>query len=142
MKQFGLKQSVVIVVAGLVLVWLCLTFASPYLVGHRLAKVPLARLEEAQFLFAMENFKTEFGNYPAGDETIILKALAGDNAKRIRFLNLSDNTTNRLGQYIDPWKTPYRFHTTVTNIRIHSAGINKAFGDMDDISTISTNIFR
>jgi hypothetical protein len=67
--------------------------------------------------------------------------LAGDNPRKNRFLILNIQTTNKIGRYVDPWKTPYKFNCTATNVRIQSAGINKVFGDTDDVIMTSTNIF-
>ena len=143
MKRYSSSQALVIVLVGSALLWTCLNqFVFPHLIGSERAKVPMSKAAERLFLTAMESFRTEFGSYPAGDEATILKALAGDNAKEIRFLNLSVTTTNKLGQYTDPWKMPYRLIATATNITIQSAGDNKKFDDADDIIMSSGSVLQ
>ncbi len=143
MKEYNLKQSVVIIVVGFALLWACLyCFVFPFLVGGGPAKVPLTKNAERQFLLAMEGFKNAFGSYPSGNEASIVKMLAGDNPKTNCFLILNSQTTNKIGQYVDPWKTPYKFNCTARKVTIQSAGINKMFGDADDVFMTSTNIFQ
>jgi len=98
-------------------------------------------MEEALFLSAMESFRHEYGSFPSGNSAEILKVLVGDNPKKICFLSLETHSKNQFGQYIDPWQIPFRIILTPTNITIQSAGKNGVFGDADDISMTSTNLF-
>ncbi len=141
MKWYNIRQSTMILVIGFALLWMCLyVFVFPHLVGGGPAKVPLTRDAERQFLLAMEVFKSEFGTYPSGDETNIVRVLAGNNPKKTTFLNLNART-NALGQYVDAWKVPYKFRWNATNVVMQSAGIDQVFDDADDIVLSSTNMF-
>ena len=135
MKEYNLKQSVVIVIVGLALLWVCLyCFVFPFLAGGGPEKVPRARVDEAQLSAGMEEYKSVFGNYPTGENAGIVRALAGDNPKKLQLLNLGINSTNKNGELIDPWKTPYKIVFDGTNcFTIFSAGHNQTFGDADDI---------
>ncbi len=143
MKRYTSSQALIVVLVGAVLLWVCLyRFVLPSLIGGQRAKVPMTRMAEEQFLRAMEKFREMYGSYPAGDEIGILKALAGNNAGRVRLLNLSIHNTNKLGQYIDPWRIPYRVAVGATNVTIQSAGNDKVFGDTDDIIMNSSNALQ
>lgn len=146
MKEYNLKQSVVIVVAGFALLWMCLYFfIFPFLVGGGPAKIPRARMEERQLLLSMQNYRDTFGSYPAGEVTNILRTLGGENPKKLKFINLGIQSTNASGEFIDPWKTPYRIVFDGTNrVTISSAGIDRVFGDADDIifSSVSNTFVK
>jgi hypothetical protein len=129
MKEYNLKQSVLIVIVGSALLWLCLyVFVFPHLAGGGPAKVPLTRSDEKQLFLSIENYKQTFGNYPTGENASIVKALAGN------YPHLTFNPTNENGEFVDPWKIPYKFVFDGTNsFTILSAGIDQKFGDADDI---------
>jgi Type II secretion system (T2SS), protein G len=106
----------------------------PMLAGGGPAKVPRARSDERQLLLSMEICKQEFGSYPTGENATIMKLLAGDNAKKMKFINLGILSTNAAGQFVDPWKIPYKIISDGTNcVIITSAGIDQKFGNADDI---------
>jgi len=135
MKEYNLKQSVVIILVGFALLWTCLyCFVFPLLVGDGPAKVPRARSDERQLLLSMEIYREKFGSYPVGDNASIVRMLAGDNSEKLAFLYLGVHSTNTAGQYVDPWQTPYQimFDTNGDPV-ILSAGVNRVFGDKDDI---------
>ncbi len=134
MKEYNLKQSVVIVVVGFALLWVCLyTFVFPFLVGGGPAKIPRARMDEKQLGLGIENYKQVFGNYPYGENSNIVRVLTGDNLQKTVFLNFK-RSTQRPNEMVDPWETPYQINFfQQTNFIIRSAGKNKVFGDADDI---------
>jgi len=144
MKEYNLKQSIVIVFVGLALLWVCLyCFVFPFLVGGGPGRVPRARLDESQLGAGMEEYKSVFGNYPTGENASVVRALGGDNPKKLLLLNLGVNSTNKNGELIDPWKTPYKIVFDGTNcFTIFSAGPNQTFGDKDDIvfNSVSNNL--
>jgi hypothetical protein len=136
MKEYNLKQSIVIVFVGLALLWVCLyCFVFPFLVGGGPAKVPRARSDESQLGAGIKEYKSVFGNYPTGKNANVVRALAGNNPKKLLLFYLGVNSTNINGELIDPWKTPYKIVFDVTNncFTIFSAGPNQTFGDKDDI---------
>jgi Type II secretion system (T2SS), protein G len=146
MKEYNLKQSVVIIVVGFALLWTCLyLFVFPFLVGGGPAKVPLARSDERQLSLSIESYKQMFGNYPTGENASIVKILAGDNSQKLRMFNLNVNSTNKNGELVDPWKTAYKFVFDGTNsYTILSAGIDQKFGSADDIvfNSVSNNFVK
>jgi len=119
---------------------LCLyNFVFPRLVGGGPAKASLARNDEKQLFLSIENYKQTFGNYPTGENASIVKALAGD------YPHLTFNPTNENGEFVDPWKIPYKFVFDGTNsFKILSAGIDKKSGDTDDIifSSVSNSFVK
>ena len=119
-----------------VLLWLGLYyFVFPHLVGSGPAKVSLAHYAETQLHLSMESYKREFGNYPTGgNASIVPRILAGENPRKMRLFELSANSTNENGELVDPWDTPYKVVFDGTNnFTIISAGMNRVFGDPDDI---------
>jgi len=104
--------------------------------GPAPANVALARSDERQLYLSIENYKQAFGSYPTGENASIVRALAvaGDNPQKLRLFYLSINSTNESGEFIDPWKTPYKIVFDGTNrVKIYSAGIDRIFGNADDI---------
>jgi type II secretory pathway pseudopilin PulG len=92
-------------------------------------KVVLRRLQAE-----INNYQNEFGSYPTGDCAQVLKKLFGDNPKKIEFLRPPNTFTNQIGEFLDPWGTPYAINFLSTNsFVISSAGKDKIFGDKDDI---------
>jgi hypothetical protein len=146
MKEYNLKQSIVIVIVGLALLWVCLyCFVFPFLVGGGPENVSRARFDESQLGAGMEEYKSIFGDYPIGENVSVVRALARDNPKKLLLLNLGVNSTNKNGEFIDPWKTPYKIVFNGTNcFTIFSAGPNQSFGDQDDIifNSVSNNFVK
>jgi len=63
----------------------------------------------------------------------------GNNPKKKVFLNIPERSTNSAGEFVDPWGTSYRIIIESTNhVAIQSAGMNRIFGDNDDV-TMSTS---
>ncbi|HEY1718130.1 MAG TPA: type II secretion system protein GspG [Verrucomicrobiae bacterium] len=106
----------------------------PMLARSGPAKVPRARNDERQLFLSLENYKQTFGSYPTGENANIVKVLAGNNPQKLQLFYLRANSTNGNGELIDPWKMPYRFvFDGLNSYTILSAGIDKKFGDADDI---------
>jgi len=134
MKEYDLKQSIVIVVVGFAVLWVCLYFfVFPFLAGSSRAKTPRARLEERQLFLSLENYRENFGSYPTGENASLIRALAGTNPKHLKFINVGVHSTNETGEFIDPWNTPYKILLESNSVAILSAGMNRIFGDKDDI---------
>jgi hypothetical protein len=132
-KEYNLKQSVIIVIAGLALLWVCLYFfVFPFLVGGGPEKFPVSKMQIVQISGALKQFKAVCGKLPTGDDSIIFRTLYGSNSLHICFLN--PGRTNSDGVMVDPWKSPYQIQfIDQTNFLIRSAGKNAKFGDVDDI---------
>jgi len=74
----------------------------------------------------------KYSNYPTGENSDIVRALAGDNSQKIVFLNFTSKVESP-NEMLDPWKKPYQIQFfQQTNFVIRSAGKDKIFGDKDD----------
>jgi hypothetical protein len=134
MKDFTLKQSLLIVAGGAGLLLVCLFLLGPFLGGTPPNKVTTTRNEEEQLGNAIAQYAVVFQKYPTNDNAGLTRNLTGDNPKQLTLLNLMESSTNKDGQMIDIWGTPYQFTFQSTNsFVIRSAGENHAFGDTDDV---------
>ena len=120
-----------------VLVGLIIILAVPILMprwGHRETGEPLVKIEMRSFLGALRYYEAEYDQYPPGSSSEILQALVGNNPKKKVFLSIPERSTNSAGEFVDPWRTPYRIIIESTNgVTIQSAGKNRIFGDNDDV---------
>jgi len=99
-------------------------------------RIAVTKIDMESLITAVQQYRIEYGTLPGGDPTNILKALFGDNPKKIPFLHVRSRSLNTRGEWLDPWGTPYDFRSSSTNsISVKSAGKNKIFGDKDDIVT-------
>ncbi|MGB8352431.1 MAG: hypothetical protein WCD79_00935 [Chthoniobacteraceae bacterium] len=57
-------------------------------------------------------YNVEYGVMPSGGNARIIKALRGDNPRKLVFFDLPDKDINANGEYTDPWGTPYRIDTS------------------------------
>ena len=125
-----------------VLVGLIIILALPILIprwGHREKGVPLVKIEMRSLLGALQYYEAEYDQYPPGSSSEMLQSLVGNNPKKKVFLNIPERSTNSAGEFVDPWRTPYRIIIVSTNrVTIQSAGVNRIFGDNDDV-TMSTS---
>src|SRR6267378_5847620 len=128
-----------------VLVGLIIILVVPILMprwGHRETGVPLVKIEMRSLLGALQYYEAEYDEYPSGSSSGILQALLGNNPKKKVFLSIPERSTNNTGEFVDPWRTPYRIIVESTNrVTIQSAGMNRIFGDNDDV-TMSTSYPR
>lgn len=95
---------------------------------------PTAQRDVRILRTAIRAFYTEYAAWPTGDVRQIVSALTGKNAHNIVFIEEPDSCLNQRGEYLDPWKTPYRIATAGTNIEVRSAGPDRKFGTADDIT--------
>jgi hypothetical protein len=120
---------------GLAIIALLVAMLLPAETGPTLNKNAQCRLVLMMRLQAeIKNYQYEFGSYPTGDCTQVIKQLLGDNPKKIEFLNPKNPFINQAGELLDPWGTPFAINFLSTNsFIISSAGKDKKFGDKDDI---------
>ena len=104
------------------------------LIGKPKSTPPVkVRVEIEGLSIAMKSFQSEYGFSPNGENSNVVRILAGDNQKRIVFLNFRRLAENP-NMMFDPWKTPYQIQFfQETNFIISSAGKDKFFGTADDI---------
>ncbi len=133
MKDYTVKQSLIILAAGCGLLLIYLYLFTPLFTGAR-GKAETTRLEETALANAIAQYAVVFHKYPADDNAALTKNLTGGNSQQLTLLVLVESSTNQNGQLIDIWGTPYKFTFISTNkFSIISAGDNRAFGDSDDI---------
>jgi len=134
MKDFNLKQSIMIVAGGCGLALVGVYFFTSFLSGSARGKVATTRSEEGQLANAIAQYAIVFQKYPSSDNAALTKNLTGDNPQQLTLLTLAESSTNKDGQLVDIWSTPYKFAFISTNsFTIISAGEDKTFGDTDDV---------
>lgn len=123
------QEWIVVGLAGTIVagVYLILTF--PFGL-HREPGVPRHRIDMQCLQVALLTYKNEFRQWPNGDTAGILRALRGENARQIKFLEVTDND---LGSMLDAWGTPYRIVILSNTIALTSAGPNRTWHDRDDL---------
>lgn len=122
------------VVVGMAL--LCL--ASVWLVRRILHDDPLAfssrgisakgevRLFMPSIVGAVNQYRTDYGSFPSGENAAIVAALRGKNPRGIIYFEPPTPWINPKGELIDPWKTPYCFDLSdPQNPRVWSCGKNR-----------------
>jgi Type II secretion system (T2SS), protein G len=98
------------------------------------SQIALSKIEITWLKAAIGQYEATYGVYPTGDPALVLKMLLGENPRKIVFLIISPKSTNSIGEFVDPWGTPYGICFPLTNsFVISSAGKDKKFGDADDI---------
>jgi hypothetical protein len=91
----------------------------------------VAKIEMSGIGMALNQFKSTYGKFPAGDNSAVFQTLFGLNPKQIRFLY--PGKTNAAGEMLDPWKLPYKIEIiSQTNFVVRSGGKNQIIGDADD----------
>jgi len=60
-----------------------------------------------QLVVAAKAYTTEYGKPLEGSELAQLKALEGDNPRKIVFIEVDPKHTTKGGIFLDPWGTPY-----------------------------------
>jgi hypothetical protein len=93
-----------------------------------------------QLASAINQFRTEYGFHPMGSNAEIIKALRGDNPRKIVFFEAPSQSYNEQGEVIDPWGAPLLFDIRDgQEPRIRSIGPdgkdNAGAPDSDDITS-------
>ena len=134
MKDYTVKQSLMIVAGGCALLLVCLYLFTPLFSVAGRSKADTTRLEEAELASAISRYRSVYQKFPADDNAALTRTLTGDNPQKFLFLNLVETSTNKDGLLVDIWSTPYKFTFNSTNqFKIISAGDDHAFGNTDDI---------
>ncbi len=96
-----------LVAAFLMVIALSLLF--PVQSGHGpVSKRLVARNELNQIHAALKFYIAEFGIPPIGGSAQIMAALQGGNPRHIVCFEADAKRFNSLGEFLDPWGTPYR----------------------------------
>lgn len=85
---------------------------------------------DVENLFAgLQQYKEHVGTYPTGSNAEVVKALLGQNPKKLIILVGRKNDLNDKGEFVDPWDTPLRIYFSSAGILVRSAGPNRRFDD-------------
>ena len=77
----------------------------------------------------LQKYKEFVGTYPKGGNADIVKALSGQNDKKVTVLVGRKLELNGKGEYVDPWGVPLRIYFSDTSVLIRSAGPNGRFDE-------------
>ena len=93
------------------------------------------RIKEATaaLKLALDMYFSEYGSFPQGNNERVMAQLLGNNPKPISFLSGLHITTNRIGQLLDPWETPFEIDVSGSFLTVISAGPDGRFGTADDL---------
>jgi hypothetical protein len=88
-----------------------------------------ARRDSKALKSAVEIFMLEYGNYPTGSYADVCALLrgesrAGQNPKKLDYIEAAPGEMNAAGEFVDPWGSPYRIDTE-SKLRVYSIGPNK-----------------
>jgi hypothetical protein len=115
------KVFVFIAFLGLTLLVLHLTGYSP-----KPSPRPSALSDVMQLIAALKAYRVEYGHFPFGNHSQIVSVLEGDNPRRIVFLEFPSVARSSNGEFLDPWRTPYRIDTSdPSTLKVCSFGRNK-----------------
>lgn len=95
------------------------------------AKARNAQLSsDVESLFdGLQKYKEFVGAYPKGSNAEVLKALQGQNEKRVTVIVGRKLEVNAKGEFVDPWGTPLRIYFSDASVLIRSAGPNGRFDE-------------
>ena len=127
-RTFAVRRGVQILAILVVMigaVWLWLT------VSRWLAARPVRAFHaEVDSLFeAFHKYREYVGRYPEGSNADIVKALTGNNSKKVIILAVKKENLNAKGEVVDPWGTPLKIYFADHEVLLRSAGPNRVFED-------------
>ena len=97
-----------------------------------------AKNDVTQLVVAAKAYVTEYGKPPEGSQLAQLKALEGDNPRKIVFIEVDPKRTTKDGIFLDPWGTPYVYELSKpSGTWAYSFGRNKIdeHGNGDDCAS-------
>ena len=128
--------SRVILYTGLASVVLVICIGTPRRHIGQKARIKLCQIEIQNFALAIEAYESSYGTLPAANDANIVDVLRGRNPRGVVFLQAGSRSFDSTGVFIDPWQTPYEIEKATTNSwSIRSAGVNRRFGDADDLAS-------
>jgi type II secretory pathway pseudopilin PulG len=77
----------------------------------------------------LQQYKENVGSFPVGKNAEVVKALLGQNPKKLIILVGRKNELNERGEFVDPWGTPLRIYFSDKGVLVRSAGPNRRFDD-------------
>lgn len=82
-------------------------------------------------ILGLQQYKEFVGNYPAGNNISIARALLGQSEKKVLILAIRRADLSDKGEILDPWGVPLQFYFSHNEVLIRSAGPNKAWEDSE-----------
>ncbi len=95
------------------------------------AKASTRRLsQDIECLFdGLQKYKEHVGAYPTGSNSEVVKALQGQNTKKVIIGLGRKLELNGKGEFVDPWGNALRFYFSDNSVLVRSAGENGRFED-------------
>lgn len=95
------------------------------------AKATTHRLtQDVDCLFdGLQKYKEHVGSYPSGSNSDVVKALQGQNPKKVIIGLGRKLELNGKGEFVDPWGNALRFYFSDNSVLVRSAGENGRFED-------------
>jgi hypothetical protein len=123
MKKFFVVVGVVALLVGGG--WLVRAFTTVQVKAttHRLT-------QDVECLFdGLQKYKEHVGAYPTGSNAEVVKALQGQNPKKVIIGLGRKLELNGKGEFVDPWGNALRFYFSDNSVLVRSAGKNGRFED-------------
>lgn len=84
--------------------------------------------QDVECLFeGLQKYKEHVGSYPTGSNAEVVKALQGQNPKRVIIGLGRKLELNGKGEFVDPWGNALRFYFSDNSVLVRSAGENRRF---------------
>lgn len=106
--RLSARLKTVLLVLGVYVALIIVGTLFPEPSGGERTKRAQARVETAQLATALTAYHTEYSRPLEGELPHILTTLAGDNPRKIVFMELNPKSLNAKGEFVDPWGTPYK----------------------------------
>lgn len=116
----------------LILIWILKPASEHWRVQATTTKL---NTDVENFFAGLQEYKEYVGSYPTGNNAQVVKALMGQNPKKLIILVGRKHELNEKGEFVDPWGTPLRIYFSGDGILVRSAGPNRRFDD----STVMEN---
>ena len=121
MKKFLLVVGVVALLIGGGWIVRVVTTVKAKASTHRLT-------QDVECLFdGLQKYKEHVGAYPTGSNADVVKALQGQNPKRVIIGLGRKLELNGKGEFVDPWGNALRFYFSENSVLVRSAGANRRF---------------
>jgi hypothetical protein len=86
--------------------------------------------QDVECLFdGLQKYKEHVGAYPTGSNAEVVKALQGQNPKKVIIGLGRKLELNGKGEFVDPWGNALRFYFSDNSVLVRSAGKNGRFED-------------
>jgi len=119
----GLLRKILIILVILIVAARLITAGS---IPSKAVDRARSKTEMTGFVTCVKAYLDEYPALPSGGDAAVLKALQGENPRKIVFFVLRSTSFNSNGEWIDPWGTPYRIDLSDPKApRIWSCGPNR-----------------